>query len=98
MAALIGGATCHSWGEVPIDTENTNFKDKKKSKDGHSEMFMKCASMRWLIIDEISTSSLWVGGWKKIYTKYQASIQVIFKNFSKGRYGIQFVSVGSPCM
>ena len=58
MAALIGGTTLHSWGEVPVDPENSKFKDSKKSKDGHSEMFMKCVSMRWILIDEISTAAL----------------------------------------
>ena len=69
MAALIGGTTLHSWGEVPVDTENSKFKDKKKSKDGHSEMFMKCVSLRWILIDEISTSALWVnhGGKEAIH-------------------------------
>ena len=67
MAALIGGTTLHSWGEVPVDTENTKFKEKKKSKDGHSEMFMKCVSMRWLLIDEISTSALWATDVRAFY-------------------------------
>ena len=44
MAALIGGTTCHSWGEVPIDGENAHFREK--TKDGHAEMYTKCISMR----------------------------------------------------
>ena len=62
MAYLIGGATLHSWGEVPIDLENAEASKPKKTKDGVSEMFLKCISKRWLIMDEISAAALFLLG------------------------------------
>ena len=61
MAGRIDGATIHSWGEVPNDRDNVQARERKTSKhSGGSEMHNKAARLRWLIIDEISTASLYV--------------------------------------
>ena len=63
MSGRIGGNTLHSWGEVPIDVTAAATQDKKKSKKTQgSMMYNKCISLRWLIIDEVSTASLHVLG------------------------------------
>ena len=54
-AALLGPGT--------IDSEGMSHREIKRSKTtGGSEMYNKCASLRWLIVDEVSTASLYVLG------------------------------------
>ena len=69
MAALIGGTTLHTWGEVPIDTGNQNFGGGRKTKQGYSERHSKCCSLRWLIIDEISATGLMLLGVVERYAR-----------------------------
>ena len=53
MSALIKGTTLHTWGEIPINLDQFSSADRKTVKEGFEAMFVKCAGMRWLIIDEI---------------------------------------------
>ena len=58
MAALIGGSTIHSFGEVPIGEEQGNTRKKQAwDKPDVNTMYMKCENMRVLIIDEGSSAS-----------------------------------------
>ena len=53
MAALIGGMTIHSFGEVPIGDEQKNVKAMhRRDKPDVNSMFLKCESLRWLLLDE----------------------------------------------
>jgi hypothetical protein len=62
MASAIRGDTNHAWGQVPINIADASAQDVKKNKDGVSIMYLKNMALRWLIIDEISTSPLAVLG------------------------------------
>jgi hypothetical protein len=62
MAALISGTTFHSWGEIPIDLENAGQREKRSVDEGYKSMFLKCAGIRWILIDEISTAGLMILG------------------------------------
>ena len=55
-------ATFHTWTEIPIDLENTRNLEKKTTAEGYKAMFLKCAALRWLLIDEISTAGLKILG------------------------------------
>ena len=75
MAALIGGNTVHSWGVIP--TSKTVAMAKHANKEVQwDQLFLNCISMRWLVIDEISTCSLGLLGTlesflrTKAYTKH----------------------------
>ena len=57
MAALIGGNTVHSWGVIPTSKTAATAKHANKEVDW-DQLFENCISMRWLVIDEISTLSL----------------------------------------
>ena len=58
MAALTGGATIHSSGEVPIGEVQASAEKKKTwDKPDVSTMFVKRESMRVLIVDEGSSAS-----------------------------------------
>ena len=58
MAALIGGSTIHSFGEVPIGDDQANSRKKQKwDKPDVNTMYMKCENMRVLIVDEGSSAS-----------------------------------------
>jgi len=60
MAALIDGTTLHSWGCVPT----MGGADVSYGMDGAdvAKMFLHCAQMRWLLIDEVSCAALRVLG------------------------------------
>ena len=63
MAALIGGSTLHSWGAIPMNA--TAAREQAASRKGALDadvLFERTASMRWLIIDEISNVALYVLG------------------------------------
>ena len=80
MASRIDGATIHSWGEVPIDRENLQTRERKTSRQtGGSQMHNKAASLRRLILDEISTAALSVLG-------------VLEKHLSLARQGMPFAT------
>ena len=57
MAALIGGMTLHTWGEIPFNEEASVDKAgvKRKAPDV-STMFVKCQNLRWILIDEGSSA------------------------------------------
>ena len=59
MAALVGGATVHKWGSIPICSEKAMEKMQGGGKKDAtiSELFVSCTGMRWLIVDEVSTLS-----------------------------------------
>ena len=59
MAALVGGATVHKWGTIPICSEKAMEKMQGGGKKDAtiSELFVSCTGMRWLIVDEVSTLS-----------------------------------------
>ena len=55
MAALIGGATLHSWGDVPINYgAAVDLGKKRRGHEGIDGLFIRAGNLRWLIIDEIS--------------------------------------------
>ena len=63
MAALIGGQTLHTWGQIPINATDAAAKVQTKASDGDVDvLFLNALGMRWLVIDEISTASLTVLG------------------------------------
>ena len=58
MASLIGGATVHSWGGIPLNYNDAMQKTQTKGSDGDiDELFLKALGIRWIVIDEISTIS-----------------------------------------
>jgi len=58
MAALIGGATIHTWGTIPVNATDASNKVQTKHADGDvDDLFLKALSIRFLIIDEVSTAS-----------------------------------------
>ena len=58
MAALIGGATVHSWGAIPVNAMQAGNKATSKSGDGDiDQVFLNALGIRWLILDEASTLS-----------------------------------------
>ena len=58
MAALIGGATLHTWGGIPVNSVDASSKIQNKGGDGDLDaLFLNALGMRWLIIDEVSTAS-----------------------------------------
>ena len=57
MAANIGGSTIHSWGEVGFVDPLGNFrKARKQGEKDVPTMNTKCASLRWILIDEIEAA------------------------------------------
>ena len=57
MAALIGGMTLHTWGEIPRSDEMSALKAVKfRDKADVSTMFVKCQNLRWILIDEGSSA------------------------------------------
>ena len=59
MAALVGCATVHRWGTIPICAEKAAEKMQGRGKkDADMDaLFISCTGMRWLIVDEASTLS-----------------------------------------
>jgi len=57
MAANIGGATMHSWGEIAFVDKKGNFiKAHTGEEKDVTNMSIKCSSLRWLLIDEIEAA------------------------------------------
>ena len=58
MAALIGGRTFHSWGEIAVNKETSR---KRRAaiwaRPDISSMYEKTQNLRWILIDEGSTAS-----------------------------------------
>ena len=70
MAALIGGATVHSWGTIPVNADHAASKAQTKGADGDvDDLFLNAMSMRWLLIDEISTLGPGLLGLLDIYLR-----------------------------
>jgi len=58
MAALIGGATVHHWGGIPINASDAAEKISGKGSGGDvDQLYERCLGTRWLLIDEVSTLS-----------------------------------------
>ncbi len=58
MAALIRGLAIHTWGRIPVNSVDAQSKAQVKGADaGIDELFLECQSMRWLLVDEVSTVS-----------------------------------------
>ena len=58
MAALIGGATIHSWGDIPVNATDAANKVETKGTDGDVDaLFVNAQGIRFLVIDEVSTAS-----------------------------------------
>ena len=58
MAALIGGQTVHSWGGIPVNADTLHHKMLGKDADGDiDQLFLNAVSLRFLLIDEVSTIS-----------------------------------------
>ena len=54
MASNIGGVTIHSWGEVGFTNKAGVYcKPRAQSEKDVPSMNTKCASLRWILIDEI---------------------------------------------
>ena len=50
MAALIGGATVHSWSTIPVNASDAADKVNKKGDAGDIDtLFMSALGMRWLV-------------------------------------------------
>ena len=63
MAALVGGRTLHSWGNIPINKEMAAARKAKVwAKLDANPMYEKAVYMRWILIDEGSTASAEVLG------------------------------------
>ena len=59
MAALIGGATVHTWGTIPVNATDAASKVHTKGDDGDiDELFLNALGVRWLVVDEISSLAL----------------------------------------
>ena len=60
MAALLGGYTLHSFGEVPFYKKDGSKANVRKRDDATdmSKKFLKYERLRWIIIDECSVSDL----------------------------------------
>ena len=70
MAALISGVTLHAWGKIPVNVQDALMKAAHKSSAGDAdEFYERCLSMRWLILDEMSTLSSNVLGLLKTYLR-----------------------------
>ena len=55
MAALLGGSTCHTWAQVPLNPSDAlASRSSKKTSGDIDDVFLRCQSLRWLIIDEIN--------------------------------------------
>ena len=59
MAALVGGATIHSWGCIPMLQDGNQSTGENEDV---TKMFLHCSRLRWLIVDEISCAALRVLG------------------------------------
>ena len=58
MAALIGGATVHHWGGIPINAADAAEKVSSKGSGGDVDaLYERCLGIRWLLLDEVSTLS-----------------------------------------
>ena len=62
MAILIGGQTVHSWGCVPINATSMQSRTSKSKGSDIDELFTRCQSLRWLLIDEIEAVAAVVCG------------------------------------
>ncbi len=63
QAALIGGFTIHSFGAVPINAEAGKRKREKAwAEQNVDALFLRAQSLRWLILDEISSAAAEVLG------------------------------------
>jgi hypothetical protein len=70
MAALIGGATVHSWSTIPVNATDAANKVQSKGEDGDiDELFLKALGMRWLLLDEVSTLSPYLLGLLDAYLR-----------------------------
>ena len=57
MAAVIGGTTIHGWGKVPVNTTQLYQAAARKKNDLNiDDLFLNAQSIRWILIDEISTA------------------------------------------
>ena len=58
MAALIGGATVHHWGGIPVNASDAAEKISSKGSGGNvDDLYERCLGVRWLLLDEMSTLS-----------------------------------------
>ena len=54
MAANISGQTVHTWGGIPAQDNSEERRGKPVDID---ELFIRCQSLRWILIDEVSMVS-----------------------------------------
>ena len=88
MAALIGGATVHTWGVIPVSAMDAESKVHSKSTDGDiDELFLNALGVRWLIIDECSTMSPGLLGLLEAYLRRacQRHPYAFWRDQKKGR-------------
>ena len=58
MAAIIGGATMHTWGCFPVNATDAANKTHAKKKEGDVDtLFLNEMGMCWIVVEEISTVS-----------------------------------------
>ena len=60
-----------SWGVIPTNTAAATAKHANKEVDG-DQLFENCISMRWLVIDEVSTLSLGLLGTLESFLRTKA--------------------------
>ena len=70
MAALIGGATVHSWSTIPVNASDAADKVNNKGDGGDIDtLFLNALGKRWLVIDEIRTLSPYLQGLLDAYLR-----------------------------
>jgi len=86
MAALIGGNTVHSWAVIPTSKTAAAAKHANKEVDW-DQLFENCISMRWLIIDEVSTLALCTMGTMESFLRTKACTRhpYAYRDTQRGR-------------
>ena len=74
MAALSGGGTVHTWCVMLANKAAAAAKHANKEVKW-DQPFENCISMRWLIVDEVSTLSLGMLGTLDSFLRTQACVR-----------------------
>ena len=91
MAALIGGSTLHSWGQIPINASNAEDKMTNKGDDHDiDQLFLNALNLRWLFIDEFPTNAPGVLGTLDAFLR-RAYCRHLYAKSKQGVRNIRFV-------
>ena len=70
MTALIGGATIHGWGGIPVNATDAGDKINAKGADGDvDKLSLEALGIRWVFLDELSTASPYLLGLLDAYMR-----------------------------